>query len=133
MKKILFMAASMAMCLAANGADDVTWLSNVYDFGAFDEDTKEKVAVFEMVNTTDEPVAIISATATCGCTVPKYSEEEVAPGDTARIVVSYDPLGRPGRFKKQVYVRTSASPERHKLTLQGTVIGSAETVTAAIL
>lgn len=107
---------------------DIKWLSKVYDFGAFDEDTKEKIAEFKFVNTTDQPVAIVSATASCGCTVPKYDESNVSPGDTAVIKVIYDPSGRPGRFNKHVYVRTSASPERHKLMIKGTVIGSAETI-----
>ncbi len=107
---------------------DIKWISKVYDFGAFDEDTKEKIAEFKFVNTSAEPIAVISASASCGCTVPKYSEDAIEPGDTAVIRVAYDPSGRPGRFNKTVYVRTSISPERHKLTIKGTVIGSAETI-----
>lgn len=108
----------------------VTWLNKVHDFGAFDEDTKKKTAYFRFVNTGAEPLSVVSATATCGCTVPKYDHAQIMPGDTSVIEVSYDPSGRPGRFDKSVYVRTTASPEREKLTICGTVIGNAETVSA---
>lgn len=128
MRKYLFAMLAAAASLQALADADITWLSTTHDFGAFDEDTKKKTAYFRFVNTGDEPVSVISSTATCGCTLPKYSEDPVAPGDTAVIEVSYDPSGRPGRFNKQVYVRTSASPERVRLTIQGTVIGSPVTI-----
>lgn len=128
MKKFIVTFLAMVCVMQIFAQSDIKWLSKVYDFGAFDEDTKEKFADFKFVNTTSEPVAVISATASCGCTVPKYDEQAIARGDTAVIKVSYDPSGRPGRFNKYVYVRTSASPERHKLVIKGTVIGSAETI-----
>lgn len=128
MKKFIVTFLAMVCVMQIFAQSDIKWLSKVYDFGAFDEDTKEKFADFKFVNTTSEPVAVISATASCGCTVPKYDEQAIAPGDTAVIKVSYDPSGRPGRFNKYVYVRTSVSPERHKLVIKGTVIGSAETI-----
>lgn len=128
MKKYLIAMMAAAASLHAMAEAEITWLSTTHDFGAFDEDTKKKMAYFRFVNTGDEPVAILSSTATCGCTLPKYSDTPVEPGDTAVIEVAYDPSGRPGRFNKQVYVRTSASPERVKLTIKGTVIGSAQTI-----
>ncbi len=123
---IAILAAAASLHAFAEG--EIKWISTTHDFGAFDEDTKKKTAYFRFVNTGDEPVSVVGATATCGCTVPKYSDTPTEPGDTAVIEVSYDPSGRPGRFTKQVYVRTSASPERVKLTLQGTVIGSPQTI-----
>ena len=128
MKKIFAYILASISFVPVFAATEISWVSKVYDFGAFDEDTKEKVAEFRFVNTTSEPVSVVSATASCGCTVPDYDLAPVAPGDTALIKVKYDPSGRPGRFSKHVYVRTSASPERHKLMIKGTVIGSAETI-----
>ncbi len=128
MKRYYIAILAAAASLSALAQGEIKWMSTTHDFGAFDEDTKKKTAYFRFVNTGDEPVSVVGATATCGCTVPKYSDTPTAPGDTAVIEVSYDPSGRPGRFSKQVYVRTSASPERVKLTLQGTVIGSPQTI-----
>ncbi len=128
MRKSLIAIVAAAASLHAFADAEIKWISTTHDFGAFDEDTKKKTAYFRFVNTGDEPVSIVAATATCGCTQPKYSDTPTKPGDTALIEVSYDPTGRPGRFSKQVYVRTSASPERVKLTIKGTVIGSATTI-----
>lgn len=128
MKKYWIAIVAAAASLHAVAEGEIRWISTTHDFGAFDEDTKKKTAYFRFVNNGDEPVSVVGATATCGCTVPKYSDTPTEPGDTAVIEVSYDPSGRPGRFSKQVYVRTSASPERIKLTLQGTVIGSPQTI-----
>lgn len=128
MKRYWIAIVAAAASLHAFADAEIKWMSTTHDFGAFDEDTKKKTAYFRFVNIGDEPVAVVGATATCGCTVPKFSDAPTEPGDTAVIEVSYDPSGRPGRFSKQVYVRTSASPERVKLTLQGTVIGSPQTI-----
>lgn len=128
MKRYWIAIVTAAASLLAFAEAEIKWISTTHDFGAFDEDTKKKTAYFRFINTGDEPVAVVGATATCGCTVPKFSDTPTEPGDTAEIEVSYDPSGRPGRFSKQVYVRTSASPERVKLTLQGTVIGSPQTI-----
>lgn len=106
----------------------VEWVSETIDFGAFREEAGPVTAVFRGVNTGTEPLVILSARANCGCTTPKYRTVAYAPGDTAEVEVTYDPQGRPGRFKKYVYVDTNTSPERSKLTVQGVVIGEASTL-----
>lgn len=112
---------------SAMAGEGIRWLETVHDFGAFSEDDKIGAA-FRFVNESSEPVVITNASATCGCTIPAYSDEAIAPGDTATINVTYNPVGRPGRFEKYVYVRTSAGLERHKLTIKGAVIGNPTTV-----
>lgn len=131
MLKVRYLAlAAMMAWLGCKGEPVVDWLNTVYDFGAFDEDTKHKTAYFRFVNSGDEDVSVVSVNATCGCTVPKYTKDAVAPGDTAVIEVVYDPTGRPGRFEKSIYVRTSQTNERTRLRLKGSVIGNAETIKA---
>jgi len=108
----------------------IRWLETKANFGAFDEDTGAVSTVFRFINETAEPVAIIAANASCGCTAPIYSKEPVAVGDTAAIEVRYDPAGRPGRFEKYVSVRTSADNTKTKLTIRGVVVGSEASVGA---
>lgn len=108
----------------------IRWLETRADFGGFDEDTGAVSTVFRFVNETSEPVAIIAANASCGCTAPIYSKEPVAVGDTAKIEVRYDPAGRPGRFEKYVSVRTSADNTKTKLIVHGVVVGSEASVGA---
>lgn len=119
--------AACALALAAQ-ADGVRWLQTSHDFGAFSEDLVEVETAFAFVNDTPEPVMITQVASSCGCTVPSYDADEVAPGDTAFIHVKFNAIGRPGRFTKHVYARTTGSHERTRLTITGVVIGSATTI-----
>lgn len=118
-------------CLAAavcRGEVKVSYPVTMYNFGAFSEESGPVSCLFPVVNTGDEPLAIIAARATCGCTQPRYPREPIAPGDTAFVSVTYDPNQRPGRFNKQVYVETNANPPKQRLDIKGTVIGAPATV-----
>lgn len=116
----------LPLCVAA---ESVIWLHTTHDFGAFSEDLGAVDAVFELVNSTSEPIRIIDARATCGCTVPQYTKDNIAPGDTARITATYLASGRPGKFSKNIYIRTSAEPSvQQTLTISGTVIGASSTL-----
>lgn len=122
----LLLAAASALGASAKGQG--VWLNQKHDFGAFDEEVGMVYCDFRLVNTGDEPIAIINARANCGCTRPEYSREPIAPGDTAVVRVGYDPKGRPGRFVKYVNVDLDCAPTRSSLTIQGTVIGASNTL-----
>lgn len=105
------------------------WITQKHDFGAFNEDLATVDAVFQLVNESDKPIRIIDARATCGCTVPEYSKTDIAPGDTASLKVTYAATGRPGKFEKNVYVKTSDAPSvQQTLTVSGVVIGASATI-----
>lgn len=112
---------------AGNG---LKWLATEHNFGAFNEDQGAVTTYFKFINTGPEPIVVLGARATCGCTQPTYPHETINPGDTASISVTYDPAGRPGRFSKKVYVDTSTEPRRTTLTISGVVIGGDRTVSS---
>lgn len=116
---------SAASALAAPSAK---WLETTHNFGAFDEDLGPVSCDFLYVNTSSEPLSIVAARSSCGCTSPVYDRTPVAPGDTGRVHVSYDPAGRPGSFTKTVSIQFSDSPRPDKLYIKGIVVGSAATV-----
>ncbi len=126
--RIFTLLAVMSLGLHAMGEEQLVWLNPTHDFGAFREEMGLAECTFLAVNTGDEPVGVIDARANCGCTRPVYSRQPVAPGDTLRISVAYDPSGRPGRFRKQVKVTTGAGSK--VLTITGTVIGSSNTLSS---
>ncbi len=128
MKRIVNIFICALCALWAVAGPQSRWLSVTHDFGAFSEDDGPRTARFFLINDGDEPLAIISGRATCGCTTPKYPVRPIAPGDTAMIEVTYDPGGRPGRFSKYVYIETNTEPSRSRLEVKGVVIGSGATV-----
>lgn len=128
MKKILSAILISAAATAAYASESVQWLETNHNFGAFDENMGRVSTVFRFVNTGTEPVSIVAARASCGCTAPEYDRAPVAPGDTAAVTVTYDPAGRPGRFSKYVAVDFSYEGSRQKLTIEGTVVGNSASV-----
>ncbi|MDE6825013.1 MAG: DUF1573 domain-containing protein [Duncaniella sp.] len=121
---MLLLGATAFTTASAQGV----WLEQKHDFGAFDESLGTVYCDFRLVNTGNEPIAIINARANCGCTRPEYSRAPIAPGDTATVRVGFDPTGRPGRFMKYVNVDLDSKPSRASLTIQGTVIGTSNTL-----
>jgi len=71
--------------------------------------TGEKVGcIFSYTNTGDADLVITAASASCGCTVPKYDKKPVAPGASGTIEVGFDTSGREGLQTKTVVVQSNA-------------------------
>lgn len=128
MRRKLLSTIAIAAAITASAEVSSHFPVTSYNFGAFSEESGPVSTKFPIVNTGTEPLTILSARATCGCTQPKYPHESIAPGDTAYIDVTYDPAYRPGRFHKQVYIETNAVPAKTRLDIEGVVIGSPTTI-----
>ena len=75
---------------------------------------------FKFKNTGTEPLVIKNARGSCGCTVPQYKKEPVAPGETSEIEVRYD-TQRPGAFSKSITIDTNEGDQARVLIIRGTV------------
>ncbi len=75
---------------------------------------------FEFTNRSDSTVSIVGALSTCGCTVPTYSKQPLAPGQKGVVTVTYDATGRPaGAIDKVITLITTGQPERIGLRITG--------------
>lgn len=126
MKRILCSLLTGVAALAASA--QIAWLEPVHDFGAIREDRGLARTVFRGLNMGTDTIVVLSARANCGCTRPEFSRGEIAPGDTLKVGVAFDPAGRPGRFEKKVYLTTTAPTQREVLEIRGTVIGASYTL-----
>ena len=76
---------------------------------------------FVFVNNGNKPLIITNATGSCGCTVPTFPKEPIAPGAKAIIGVKYA-TDRVGAFTKTVTVTSNAEGQASKvLTIKGTI------------
>lgn len=76
---------------------------------------------FVFVNNGNKPLVITNATGSCGCTVPTFPKEPIAPGAKAVIGVKYA-TDRVGAFTKTVTVTSNAEGMPSKvLTIKGTI------------
>lgn len=94
-----------------------------FDFGSILEQAGPVSHTFSFRNRSSEPVVVLSASSTCGCTVPTFSRKPVMPGQQGSIEVSFDPADRPGHFEKQITVTTSdKQAPTVKLRITGRVV-----------
>ena len=89
------------------GTAMITFNNPEHDFGKVK--AGEKVGcIFTYSNTGDADMVITSASASCGCTVPKYDKRPVPPGGSGTIEVVFDTSGREGIQTKTVVVQSNA-------------------------
>ena len=95
----------------------------VYDFGEIKEG--EKVTYdFKFKNIGNSPLIISSATATCGCTIPDYPKEPVAPGAGGLIRVIFNSAGKAGMQNKIVSITANTVPSLTELNILGNVLAA---------
>ncbi len=92
-----------------------------HNFGQIVEGTKAET-VFKFTNTGDAPLIITSARGSCGCTVPDWPNEPIAPGASSEIAVSFDSKGRQGQQQKSVTIIANTTPNTKVLTITSEVV-----------
>lgn len=87
-----------------------------HDFGTINEgDVVEHKFAFK--NTGKSPLVITNAKGSCGCTVPEWPKEPIAPGATGEMLVKFNSKGKPNKQQKTVTItaNTEAGKERIKI------------------
>ena len=77
---------------------------------------------FSFTNTGRAPLLITDARSTCGCTVPNYPKEPVAPGASGEIEVVFNTSHKYGRQRKPVTISANTYPAMTTIYVDGTVI-----------
>lgn len=132
MKKLTFYIFSMLMLLGssalfAQGKADIKFDKLSHDFGTFSEEKAVVTHTFTFTNVGDAPLVVHQAVASCGCTVPTYTQEPVMPGKTGTVKVTYNGTGRyPGHFRKSITLRTNAATELVRLFIEGDMTAKEE-------
>ncbi len=91
----------------------------VYDYGTIKEESNG-TCEFKFTNTGKTPLILSGAKASCGCTVPSWPTEPIAPGKAGTIKVTYD-TKRIGVINKQIIVTSNAKTQTVILTIKGNV------------
>jgi len=118
--KHLLLSLSLILAAAAVKAQSpvekgpkIMFSKEVHDYGNIKYDGDPNCS-FEFTNTGDEPLIISNAKGSCGCTVPDWPKEPIAPGAKATIKVKYD-TKRPGPINKSVTISSNAINEPEKI------------------
>ena len=95
-------------------------IDSVYNFGKVTDGEKVEYN-YRFKNTGKNPLIILTATASCGCTVPEKPEEPIKPGETGFLKVVFNSKGRVGEVRKEITVTSNAFPAFPILELRGEV------------
>jgi len=76
---------------------------------------------FAFTNTGKEPLVIADAKGSCGCTVPTWPKEPIAPGAKAVIKVTFNSAGKQGMQDKTVTLTSNGKENPMVLHLKGNV------------
>ena len=125
MKKQIILLVTLLLTLSLNagsGKAKITFDSPRYDFGYIQESKGNVTHAFEFTNSGNAPLIIIDTRSTCGCTASHFTKEPIVPKGKGKIVVNFNPEGRPGTFRKEIKVYTNASKAAVKLIVEGVVV-----------
>lgn len=103
------------------GKAELSFEQDTYDFGDINEGdvvTRE----FNFTNTGDAPLIISNAQGSCGCTVPQWPKEPIAPGESSSITVEFNSQGREGQNRKDVTITANTIPNTKKISFTANVL-----------
>lgn len=119
---ILALTILVAMIATASAQAEIKFDKVTHNFGSFSEKVPVQKVTFSFTNVGNKPLVINQAIASCGCTVPSYTKEPIAPGKKGQISVTYNGKGMfPGHFKKSITVRSNGNVEMTRLYIEGTM------------
>ena len=103
----------------ANQFPQIKFEETTHDFGEIKQGV-EVQTLFNFKNTGKVPLVITNASSSCGCTVPEYPKEAIAPGATGAIKVVYNGSGN-GNITKTVTLTTNTEQGTETLTINANV------------
>ena len=131
MKKLVFLMAMVLVAFAAKAQEEKEKKATNGPVNTFEESSKDfgditqgdKVEhTFKLENTGNAPLVISNVAATCGCTVPKWPKEPIAPGKTAEIKVSFNSAGKMGQQNSVVRIYSNATEPIEKVSMISNVL-----------
>lgn len=115
------MVSAQADSIAPVEEEPLKLKTSIVDVGTISGDSIVE-ARFTIYNTGSEPMSILRINSDCNCTVPSYSREPIAPGDSVDFEVRYDPRGyRWGQFRRTLRIRTTAPKPYLTAILKGSI------------
>jgi hypothetical protein len=98
------------------------------DFGHINESDGIVTRSFTIINTSAKEITISEIVSTCDCTVADYKNVVIAPKQSFEVKVSYNPLNRPGRFDRPLFIFVEGYDEPFEISIAGRVTPRERTI-----
>jgi len=99
----------------------ISFDKNTYDFGDLVQG-EQVTYTYKFRNTGKSMLIVSDAKATCGCTIPKWTKDPVAPGKTGEITITFNSAGKMGKQNKVILLFSNAFNQEEKIYLSANVI-----------
>lgn len=76
---------------------------------------------FEFSNTGKSDLFVLDVRTSCGCTIPEYSKEGIAPGGSGMVKIKFDSTDKAGKQNKKMTVISNAKNRSENIYLYGYV------------
>lgn len=127
MKKILVLFAFILGFGLASQAQskpaEFKFESETHDFGKIVLN-KPVTFDFKYTNVGEEPLIITKAEASCGCTVPKFTNTPIKKGESGVISVTFNAAAGPSPFSKAVTISSNAKTPVKVLYIKGETVSA---------
>ena len=102
------------------GAPVISFDKEEFDFGVVNEGDVVEHA-FLVTNNGESDLIITKAKASCGCTVPTWPKEAIAPGESAQVQVKFNTSGKKNKQNKTVTLTTNTAKGVETVRIKGMV------------
>ena len=103
-----------------SGMPEFNFEKELHDFGQLVDGEKVSYS-FKFSNSGDAPLIISNAKGSCGCTVPNWSRDPIAPGESGSIDVTFNSSGRSGKQNKAITLTANTNPSRKVINITSEV------------
>ncbi len=99
----------------------ISFDKTTHDFGTLKEEFGPVEYEFTFTNSGKTPLVIQNVKASCGCTTPNWSKDPIQPGAQGFVTARFNPLNRPGNFRKSLTITANTEPSVNTLFITGNV------------
>lgn len=114
------LTAAAANKEVAGNFPEMTFTETEFDFGTVEEGTVVEHE-YKFTNTGSAPLIVVNAKGSCGCTVPTWSKEPIAPGAEGTMLVKFNTNGKPNAQTKTVTIKANTESGTESIRIKGFV------------
>ncbi|WP_162128504.1 DUF1573 domain-containing protein [Flavobacterium phycosphaerae] len=118
---VLFVMTTSCKKENVTSETEMTFETQKHDFGTITQGDKV-VFDFKFKNTGKSDLVITDAKGSCGCTIPEYPKEPVAPGAAGIVKVSFNSAGKIGENSKSVVLSANVPEGKKILYIQSNIV-----------
>ncbi|MDX2190378.1 MAG: DUF1573 domain-containing protein [Bacteroidota bacterium] len=119
MKKIVLaisLVVAFAMSAFAQNEPEITFEKSTAEFGDIKQGQVVN-ATFKFKNTGKSPLVLQNVQSTCGCTVPSWPKDPIAPGKSAEITATFNSAGKMGQQNKVITIFSNAKTSQSQVSI----------------